>query len=169
MLTKQQKSKQIEESKKILKDNQSLVFIDFSGVKMEELKKLRRALREIGAKMKVFKKKLLRIAFKESDIDFNPEQFESQAATVFSSADISNIAGPIYKFYKELSVKGVKDKGFKILGGYDLLSKNAIDSKTVISIGQLPPREILLGQLVGMLSMPIKMFMNVLSEKAKRS
>lgn len=162
MLTKQQKLKQIEESKEILKDNQSLVFVDFSGVTMEELKKLRRALREVGAKMKVFKKKMLRIAFKESEIDFNPEQFESQAATIFSSADISSIAGPLYKFYKE------KDKsGFKILGGYDLPTKSAIDSKTVMSIGQLPPKEILLGQLVGMLSMPIKMFMNVLSEKAK--
>lgn len=163
MLTKQQKLKQIEESKEILKDNQSLVFVDFSGVTMEELKKLRRALKEVGAKMKVFKKKLLRIAFKESGMDFNPEQFESQAATVFSDKDISEIAGSVYKFSKSLK----KDSSFGILGAYNLLDKLFIDAETVKKIGQLPPKEILLGQLVGMLSMPIKMFMNVLNEKVK--
>jgi len=163
MLTKQQKSEQIKEGKEILKDNKSLIFIDFSGVAMEELKKLRRALRDVGAKMKVFKKKLLRIAFKESGIDFNPEQFEAQAATVFSDKDIFEIAGSVYKFSKSLK----KDSSFGILGAYDLLAKLFIDAETVKKIGQLPPKEILLGQLVGMLSMPIKMLMNALNEKSK--
>ena len=39
------------------------------------MKKLRRALLGIGGKMKIIKKKLLRVAFKESNLDFDPEKF----------------------------------------------------------------------------------------------
>lgn len=164
MLTKKQKSQHVEEGKKLLKDSQSLVFVDFSGATVEEFKKLRRILRESRAKMKVFKKKLLRIALKENGVDFDPEQFEAQLATIFSPTDISTVAGPIFRFYKE-----IKDRGFKIMGGYDLSNKSAINADTVINIGQLPSREILLGQLVGMLSAPIKMFLQALSEKSKQT
>jgi len=36
-------------------------------------------------------------------------------------------------------------------------------------IGQLPSREVLLGQLAAMLTVPIKKFMFVLNEKAKQT
>ncbi len=162
MLTKQQKSQQIEESKNMLKQSRILAFVDFSGTNVEDMKKLRRILRDVGAKLKVFKKKLLRIALKDSGFDFNPEQFDLQVGAVFASKDISEIAGLIYKFSKE-----IKNKNFKILGSYDLADKNFFDGAMVTRIGQLPSREILLGQLVGMLSAPIKMFMHVLSQKSK--
>ncbi|KKQ23024.1 MAG: 50S ribosomal protein L10 [Candidatus Wolfebacteria bacterium GW2011_GWC1_37_10] len=163
MLTKQQKTQQIKESKELIKGSKMLIFVDFTGTTVDEIKKLRRALLAIGSKLKVVKKKLLRVALSEDKIDFNPEQFESQIGTIFSSADISEIAGPIYKFSKE-----AKNKEFKILGGYDLSAKNFIEGEIVKQIGQLPSREILLGQLVGMFAMPIKMFMNVLEQKSKQ-
>ncbi len=162
MLTKQQKFQQIEEGKKVLQNSRFLVFADFAKTGVEDLKKLRRDLKNAGAAMKVFKKKLLRIAFSESGFDFNPERFESQAAMIFSDKDISEIAGSVYRFSKSL-----KNSGFGILGAYDLPARLFIDAETVKKIGQLPPREILLVQLVVMLSAPIRMFMNVLNEKSK--
>lgn len=164
MLTKQQKSQQIEESKKIIKDNKTLVFVDFTGTIVEDIKKLRRVLLEIGGNMKVIKKKLLRVAFKESNLDFDPEQFDSQVATILTQKDISELAGPIYKFSKE-----TKNKNFKILGGYDLMEKSFIDAETVKQIGQLPSREVLLGRVVGMLISPIRMFLYVLDQKSKQT
>ncbi|MEK7658027.1 MAG: 50S ribosomal protein L10 [Patescibacteria group bacterium] len=164
MLTKDQKKKQIEEGKEALRNSRFLVFADFTKTGVEDLKKLRRNLKNVGAAIKVFKKKLLRIAFSESGFDFNPERFESQAAMIFSAQDISEIAGSVYKFSKSLK----KDNGFGILGAYDLSSKLFIDAETVKKIGQLPPREILLAQLVGMFSAPLKMFMSVLQERGKK-
>ncbi|MBI4993801.1 50S ribosomal protein L10 [Candidatus Wolfebacteria bacterium] len=164
MLTKAQKSQHIEESKKLIKDSKFLTFIDFSGTAVEDIKKLRLALREVGAKMKVFKKKLLRVALKDIGIDFNPEQFDLQLGTIFSDKDISEIAGPVYKFSK-----GLKDAQFKILGSYDLSAKNFLDAEAVKKIGQLPSREVLLGQLVGMLASPIRMFLYVLDQKSKQT
>ena len=164
MLTKQQKSQQIEESKKIIQDNKTLVFVDFTGTIVEDIKKLRRALLGIGGNMKVIKKKLLRVAFKESSLDFNPEQFDSQVATISAQKDITDLAGPIYKFSKE-----IKNKNFKILGGYDLVEKSFIDAEMVKQIGQLPSKEVLLGRVVGMLASPIKMFLYILDQKSKQT
>ncbi len=163
MKTKKQKQTAIEEGKKLLEGNRNMVFVDFTGASVEDLKSLRKTLKEIGAKLKVVKKKLMRILFEKEGIDFNPEQFESQMATIFADKDITEIAGPVYKFAKDK-----EKKGFKILGAYDLPAKSFIDGETVTKIGKLPSREILLGQLVGMLASPIRMFLYVLNEKSKQ-
>lgn len=156
MLTREQKAKQIKEGEKILDSSKGLIFIDFSGIGVEELKKLRRNLKNFGAKLKVIKKKLLRIAFQSRGFDFNPEQFESQLGTIFSENPVEGIAAPVYK------------SGLKILGGYDLAAKSFLDADRIKFIGQLPSREVLLGQLVGMLATPIKMLMYIMQERAKK-
>jgi large subunit ribosomal protein L10 len=155
MKTKQQKFSQIEEGKKILEGNKSLVFVNFDGTKVENTRSLKRNLGEIGAKMKVIKKKLMRIAFEQKGIDFNPEQFETQMGTVFTDKDISDVAGPIYK------------SGIAMLGAYDLKENRFFDAEEAKAIGKLPSREVLLAQVVGMLSAPIRMFLYVLNEKSK--
>lgn len=163
MLTKQQKKQKIEEGKEIIKNNRFLVFIDFTKTGVEDLKKLRRALGDAGAKLKVIKKRLLNIAFQESGFDFDHSKFESQIGTIFSEKDIPEIAASVYKFSKEIN-----NKEFKILGGYDLSAKNFLEAEFVKMLSQLPSKEVLLSQLVGILSVQIRMFMYVLQERSKK-
>lgn len=163
MLTKQQKKQQIEEGEDIIKNSKLLIFVDFSETSVEDLKKLRRALRDVGAKLKVIKKRLLNIAFKNSNINIDFSNFKLQLGTIFSEKDISEIAAPVYKFSQETN-----NKEFKILGGYDLLAKNFLDAEFVKMLGQLPSREVLLSQLVGMLQSPISKLMYILKEKGRK-
>jgi len=163
MLTKKQKEQQVEIGKQLLEESRNLAFIDFTGIRVADMWMLKKKLSELGAKLKVVKKKLMRIAFEKQGIDFNPEQFESQVGIIFTAKDISDIASLLYKFAKEK-----ERQGFKILGAYDLLAKNFLDAETVIKIGQLPSKEILLSQLVGILSAPIRMLMDVIQERAKK-
>ena len=162
MLTKAKKIEQVAEGKKLLGESDVLIFTDFAKTKNEDLRSLRSTLRDMGAKFQVIKKRLLGIALKEKGIDFDPKQFESQVGTIFMKGDISAIAQPVYQFSKD-------KQGFKILGGLDVVNKSAISGETVIAIGKLPSREILLGQLLGVLSSPLRMFMYILQEKGKRS
>ena len=155
MKTKQQKFDQIEEGKKILDENKSLIFVNFEGTKVKDMRFLRKSLEEFGAKLKVIKKKLMRVAFEQKRIDFDPEQFETQMGMVFADKDVFEIAGPVYK------------SGIAILGAYDLKDKKFFDAETANKIGKLPSKDILLGQLIGMFSAPIRMFLYVLSEKSK--
>ena len=162
MKTKIQKQESLKEAQKLIDDNSNLVFVDFTGTSVEDIRSLRRVMKEMGAKMRVIKKKILRVALEKKSIDFNPEQFESQLATIFSDKDLSEIAPPVFKFFKEQ-----EKKGFKILGAYNLKEKAFVDEAMTKMIGQLPPREVLLGQFVGMLAAPIRMFLYVLDQKSK--
>ncbi|MEK7566376.1 MAG: 50S ribosomal protein L10 [Patescibacteria group bacterium] len=174
MLTKSQKTNIISDVKNLLKGSKILLFTDFTGISVEESKFLRRLVNDLGAKYKVIKKKLMRVAFENSQISFNPERFESQLGTIFSPKDISEVAGPVYKFFSEIekkrfSARGGSALGGKILGAYDLEKGEFLEGDFVKKIGQLPSREIILGQLAGVLSAPLKMFMYVLDQKMKQT
>lgn len=159
MKTRVQKSEEIEEGKKLLSGAATLIFTDFSRTPAEEIRRLRRSLKDIGAAFKVLKKRLLRIVLKENQIDFDPKSFESQFGTVFAPGEISEPASLLYKFSK--------GKEFKILGGYDLKEKTSLEAEKIKLIGQLPSREVLLAQVVGAIVAPIKAFLYVLSQKSK--
>jgi len=175
MFTKQQKIKQMEEGQELLKQSRGLIFVDFTGASVEDFKILRKTLREFGAKLKVLKKKLFRIVFEKEKINFNPEQFESQLGVIFANKEIDELAAPIYKFAKDLERRAGPKKqgasavsGFKILGAFDLSAKNFHEAETVIKLGQLPTREILLAQLVGVLSAPLRMLAYIIQERSKK-
>ncbi|MBI2591223.1 MAG: 50S ribosomal protein L10 [Candidatus Brennerbacteria bacterium] len=163
MKTKAQKTEQIKQAEQLLAKSRLLVFADFTGLSVAGFQKLKKSLKTSLNIFQVVKKRLLKIAFKNQGIEFDPVQFESQVATLFSAEDLTDIAAPIYKFSKE--TKNV----FKILGAYDLNDKKFFSADEVKFIGQLPPREVLLAQLVSMISSPLRQFLFVLNEKAKRS
>lgn len=164
MKTKDQKKEIIKEAEKLISENGNAVFVDFTGIADESLKGLRNNLREKGATTKIIKKRLLRVALGNKKVEFNPEQFDAQVATIFSKGELLEVATPVYKFFKEH-----EKEGFKILGAYDLAGKNFVEADMVKMIGQLPSREVLLSQFIGMLQAPMKMFMYVLDQKSKQN
>ena len=99
----------------------------------------------------------MRVAFQRKNIDFNPEQIDGQIGTVFTTRDITEIAGPVHK------------AGILMRGAFDVAQKSFIDEETIEAIGKLPGREVLLGRLLGMLASPIKMFLYLLNEKNKQT
>jgi len=77
-------------------------------------------------------------------------------------------------FYFCADVKAEKDlekqkKNFVILGAYDDVEKMALDKNQFLVIAKLPSREILLAQLVGVLSGPIRAFMYIADQLSKKS
>ncbi len=166
MKTKTQKATELEQGKKLFSASKNVVFADFTGVGIELVKRLKKELKKSGATFKVLKKRLLRIAMKESGFDFDPTQFEAQVGTVFVPGELyDGTAAAVYKFAKEL----VKEKReFKVLGAYDLVGKKSLTVEEFLVIAKLPSREVLLGQLAGMLTAPLRQFMFVISELSKR-
>jgi len=130
---------------------------------------LRQELKKGGNPLLVIKKRLLGLILKEKGIEFDSREFKTSVGTVFVS-NLENAASSIYKFFKGLETDKKIDvkAGEKILGGYDLKEKSAIDAARIVFIGQLPPREILLAQLLGMIAAPIKSLLYILDQKAKK-
>ncbi|MDD5547344.1 MAG: 50S ribosomal protein L10 [Candidatus Pacebacteria bacterium] len=165
-LTKAKKKEYIDLGVSKIKDSKSLIFADFNKVGVEDVKRLRRELRKQGVDFRVIKKRLLKIALKDSGLDFDPSQIKTQMGTFFIPEDLSSIASVIYKFSKEIE-KGKKGE-FKILGGVDVSEKKFVEALEVIAIAKLPSREVLLSQIAMLLTMPLKQLMQALNEKAKQ-
>jgi ribosomal protein L10 len=158
MKNKQQKIQELKTSEELFKKSQSLVFVDFGKVSTKNLNSIKTKLKNINARFKVVKKRLLKIIFQQNNIEFDPVSvFESQAGTVFIPTDIYSAAGPVYKSFA----------GVKILGAYDLDKKQFWEANLFKKIALLPSREVLLSQFVGVLAAPIKMFLYLLNEKSK--
>lgn len=170
MKTKAQKQEELVKAEELLKGSKFLAFAEFSGIPAEEVRKLRRSAKELGASILVIKKRLLSLLFKQKGIDFDLKKFKTSIGTVFST-DMEKGSGAVYKFLSQLGeTKDEKAANIKkILGGYDLAKMDVLDAQKVIAIGQLPPREVIIGQLMGMLVAPLRTFMYILTEKAKMS
>src|SRR3989338_85963 len=156
--TRAQKSKIIEKWTGEIKEAKNLIFVDFGGTKTQDLRELRLSLKEAQSKFQVIKKRLLRIVLKEKGVDFDPKSFEAQVGTVFVNDDISDAAGRVYRFSKD-------KENFKILGGFDLNKGEKLEADFLKRIGQLPGREVLLGQVLGTMVAPLRAFMWILSQK----
>ena len=172
MLTKEQKKKVIGDAAEYIKKSQNIVFADFGGVGVEGVKKLKRELkkalpagRQAAPVFKVTKKTLLKLAFKEIGLDFDPLQFKAQLGAVFVPGDLNSVASQIYKFSKDLAKE---KKNFQILGNYDVSNKNFMTADEFLIIAKLPSREILLAQLVGVLAGPIRAFMHIVDQLSKK-
>ena len=160
-ITREQKKNIVELGKEELKNSKTVLFADFKGSSVSDIGILRKSLRDSNAMMIVIKKRLLRIIVSESNIDVDPSKFEGQVATIFSRGDISSVAGPVYRFSEEYG-------SLNILGGVDVEGKVEIPRETMIKIGALPPREVLLGYIVGSIAAPLRGLMYVLKSKSEK-
>ena len=170
MKTKAQKSEELKKAKELLEKSRALIFADFSKITAEDTRRLRMELKKSGASFLVIKKRLLSLLLKEKGIIADLKQFKMSVGAIFAEGDIEKVAGPAYQFFSKLEVPegGAKDVWIKhLLGGYDIKSNAAVDAQQIIYIGKLPPREVLLAQLLGMLSAPIRSFLYVLDQKSK--
>jgi len=172
MKTKTQKGEELKTGKKFLEKSQVLIFTDFSKVKTSDIRKLRQQLKEVQAKYFVIKKRLLGLILKEQGIEVDVKGLGTQVGTIFSETDIEKSSAPVYKFFYGIggdTKAGRAESVKKIVGAYDLKKKNFIEAKDVLFIGQLPSREVLLGQLFGMIAAPISSLLYVLNERAKQT
>jgi large subunit ribosomal protein L10 len=156
-LTKTQKEKIVEELTEDLKQQKSLVFVSVSGLKVKELSALRRKIKEVGGKLKVAKKTLIKLTFEKVKLK-TPEDLIGEVALVFGFENEFLPIKRIFEFSKE-------KENLKILSG--IFEGKIINKDEVVAIAELPGREGLLSMLVGSLSAPISNFVNVLQGNIK--
>lgn len=160
MKSRQQKIEEAEAGKKLLGKSRSLIFVDFEKISADKIAGMKIQLKKLGGEFKVVKKRLLRLIFREKQMNFDPQTaFNGQAGVIFLADKLDAAASPTRKIFGEL----------KFLGAYDLEEKQFLDAALFKKMALLPSREILLSQLVGVLSAPLKMFLFILSEKSKQT
>jgi len=158
MLQKSKKEKIIKELESAIKESDSLVFLNFHGMKVNDETILRRNLRDQGVNYKVSRKTLLARALKGRAEGEIPE-LAGEVAIAYSKDNMAP-AREIYNFQK--IHKGI----LNILGG--IFEGKFISGEKMMEIAMIPSREILLSKLAFLLGSPMQRFAMALSEVAKK-
>ncbi len=147
MLNKSQKSEVVRELTDKFRRQKIAIFSDFRGVSVAKSQALRRALRKNDAEYKVAKKTLLDRALDSAGVAMKTKDLQGEIGVAFGYGDEASPAKTLVKFGKE-------NDTFKVLGG--ILGSRMLSEKEVLALSRLPSREVLLAQVVGAMSAPMR-------------
>lgn len=150
----------VEEITNYAKDAKAIVLIDYKGLTVSQVSELRKQYREAGAVYKVYKNRLMKIAFESLGIKFQDADLEGSTAVAFSSTDAVVPA--------KIAVDGTtKFKLMQVKAGYCEGKYQTKDE--VIALSRIPSKEVLVAQLLGLLTSPMRSFAVAVSEVAKKN
>jgi large subunit ribosomal protein L10 len=136
-----------------IKKCDSVVFIDYKGLKVNEETELRKQMREAGAEYIVAKNRLFKIALKEAGIeDSFDDVLEGTTAFAFGYGDVVAPAKVSYEVSKAMVTQ--KREIFKLKAG--LLSGKRVEVSEVEALAKLPSREQLLSMVLNGMLGPIR-------------
>ena len=157
MLHKSKKEEMIKEFEGAIKGSESMVFVNFHGLKVSDETNLRRSLRDQGVSYKVGRKTLLKRALTGKAKGEIPE-LNGEVAVAYSK-DQTASAREIYGFQK--THKGM----LEIIGG--IFEGNFLGKDAMMEIAMIPSREVLYAQFVNLINTPIQQFVVALDQIAK--
>jgi len=157
-LSREQKQKVVEELKEKIDRQKAIAIIDIGGVKVKDISQLRRAMKEKDCELKVSKKTLIQLAFKEKRIETNVKELEGEIALAFGYEDE-------FSPFKTVHNMSAQVENLKILGG--IVEGRIIDKEEAIVLATLPAREELLAKLANVFQAPISGFCQVLQGNIK--
>lgn len=152
-MLRKEKQAIIEETARLLDGSEALYVGDYRGLTVADLTKLRAALRERGATLRVLKNTLASIAAEQAGQKSLKELLSGPTAVAFCGDDL---VGPA----KTLSDYSRANPAFVVRGG--LLQGSVLDADGVRRLAALPSREVLVGQVVGTMAAPLTGLVTVL-------
>ena len=149
-LTKDQKKAQVAELVTKLQKAESVMFSHYIGLTVSDVQDLRRKLREQDAEMKVAKKTLMKLAFKEAGMpDVEPHDLDGAVACIFSFGDPLTGAQVAFKFGKD-------HDHVELVGG--LFDGKLLSKEEALELAKMPSRNQLLATFASMLQSPTTTF-----------
>ena len=126
----EEKQKIVSEIKDKFSLSKSVVLFDYRGLTDKEIKNLKVMLKENDSEYKVYKNTMLRLAFKDLNIDF-AEYLTGPTAIAFSKDDIAAV--------KVLSDMAKKNDALVLKAG--LIENNIADQAKLAEFAKIPSRE----------------------------
>lgn len=137
-----------------LKNSLGTVLVDYRGINVNQDTELRVALRNAGVKYGVVKNTMARFAVKELGLTGLEKALSGPTAMATSSKDPVAAAKIISEFAKKIDSLEIKA---------GVLGEKVIDVPGVIALSELPPKEVLVAKMLGMIAAPISGLVNVLN------
>ena len=142
----------VAEFKERVENNRIAIATQYVGISVEKVTELRKKLREADCEYKVYKNNLAKRALDELELGDAAQYMDGPTAWAFSDDAVAPA-----KVLKEFA----EDVDFiKVRGG--VLVGSVVSEDQVKALADLPPREVLLAQLVGTIAAPMRNMLGVL-------
>jgi large subunit ribosomal protein L10 len=134
-----------------------LLVTDYQRMKVDQFGELRNRLAPAGAEVRVVKNSFLKRAMADSGMPDVGDKLTGQTAIVLGENDVAPIAKILKLFAAEFKIATLK---------IGVVDKAVLSTADVEALAELPAREILLAQLLGLLLAPATRLVRVLNEPA---
>ena len=145
-MNREEKSAAIKEIAAEIEAAEAIFAVDYRGISVPQAAELRSKLREADASFRIVKNRLTKIAADQSGEERLAELLQGPTALTFVRGDTAQAAKAITTFNKEHEVLTYK-------GGF--MEATSLDEAAFKSIAKLPSREVLNGQLAGVVASPL--------------
>ncbi len=134
-----------------------LLVTDYQRMKVDQFGELRNRLAPAGAEVRVVKNSFLKRAMADSGMPDVGDKLTGQTAIVMGENDVAPVAKILKLFAAEFKIATLK---------IGVVDKAVLSTSDVEALAELPAREILLAQLLGLLLAPATRLVRVLNEPA---
>jgi large subunit ribosomal protein L10 len=145
-MNREEKSAAIQEIAAEIEGSEAIFAVDYRGISVPQAAQLRAKLREADASFRIVKNRLTKIAADQAGEERLAALLQGPTALTFVRGDTAQAAKAITTFNKEHDVLTYK-------GGF--MEATSLDEVAFQSIAKLPSREVLNGQLAGVVASPI--------------
>jgi len=134
-----------------------LLVADYQRMNVNHFGELRNRLANTGAEVHVVKNSFLKRAIAASELPDITERLTGQTAVVYGDKDVAPVAKVLKSFAAEFKVASLK---------IGVVDRNILSTAQVESLADLPSREVLQAQFLGLLLAPATRLVRVLNEPA---
>jgi large subunit ribosomal protein L10 len=140
-----------------MKRSPFVLVADYQRMNVGHFGELRNRLVPVGAEMHVVKNSFLKRAMADSGFPDIGDKLTGQTAVVTGEKDVAPVAKILKAFAAEFKTTALK---------MGLIDRAVVSTADVEALADLPPREVLLAQLLGLLLAPATRLVRVLNEPA---
>jgi len=148
-MNRDQKAAVVEEVATQIKESEAVFAVDYRGISVPQAAELRTKLNDAGARFRVVKNTLTELAADKAGADPLKEVLDGPTAFTFVAAeggDVALAAKALAQFRRETELLAFK-------GG--VMNGEALTAEQIGEIARLPAKDVLHGQLVGVIASPI--------------
>ena len=147
----------LDEIKGRVDESAFVLVVDYTGTTVPEFSELRARLLEQGAECHVAKNSFMKRVLSESGLPDLGEDLVGQTAFVTGEADVCAVAKVVANFEKEFKKPEIKA---------GILDGAVLSAGQVKGLAALPPRKVLLSQLLATINAPATQLVRVVNEPA---
>jgi large subunit ribosomal protein L10 len=158
-ITRERKQQLVAEYTEQLRDSEGIILTEYSGLTMANLTAIRQTLRPLGATARIVKNRLLALALQEAGMSVPPEWLSDPIAVSFCSGEVPAVAKALRDAAKEFDPLQIK-------GG--VVGASVLSADQVSAIADLPPRDVLMAQVLGTINAPAGQIAGVIANSVRQ-